>query len=204
MGRILDAQVEQRLREAAHRAGSQIPEGLRQWIEKPPDGLPRVDWRRSLRLFAGSSRRTRLRDTLKQPSRRYGMAPGLRVVRGARLLLAIDTSASVGEEQLRLFLAEIHHLWWRQGAELTVVECDTDIRRSYPYRGRWPAFVTGRGGTLFDAPIAWANDSVHPDGLIYFTDGKGPAPRLTCRCPLLWVVAGEAVSHLPGRVVRMA
>jgi len=151
---------------------------------------PVLDWRRQLRLFAASSRRSRLRHTIRRPSKRYGTTPGLRLERRGRLLIAVDTSASVSPALLAAFFAEVHQLW-RSGYELFVVECDLTIRRRYSYQGKKPLVTLGRGGTRFDAPVAWANAHYRPDGILYFTDGKGPPLQERPRCPLLWIVGND-------------
>lgn len=153
---------------------------------------PELDWRRVVRSFAASSRRSRVRHTLKRPSRRYGSFPGLRIRRLSHLLVAVDTSGSISDAMLEAFFTEVHGAW-RAGADVTVVECDAAVQRSYPYRGTAPTEVTGRGGTAFDPVFEWMRESGQPwDGCIYLTDAVGPVPRLRPPCPLLWVVTGPA------------
>jgi len=166
---------------------------------------PRVDWRRVVRLFGASSRRTRLRSTYRQPSARYGTLPGVRVQRPARLAVAVDTSGSISKGDLGTFFAEVHGIW-RSGSDLTVIECDSAVGRHYPYRGSAPADVGGRGGTAFDPVFTWLRaDRVGWDGCVYLTDGHGPVPRVGPPCPVLWVLTpgGSADNVRFGRVVRL-
>ena len=168
---------------------------------------PSINWRRTLRLFAASSSRTRIRNTIKKPSKRYGTSPGIKIQRKQKIGVALDSSGSVNHEELQLFFSELYHIW-KQGAEIMVVECDVDIQRIYPYRGKTPELVQGRGGTRFDAPIKWANEDYRPDALIYFTDGFAAKPEIRCRIPLLWMIspnglAAENWDSLPGRKVKM-
>lgn len=168
---------------------------------------PQVDWRRALRLFNTSAERTYVKNTISRPSRRYGTVPGVKIKRRTRLLVAIDTSGSVSGEDLTRFFQEVHHAW-RQGAQVHVVECDTEITRSYSYRGTPPTFVQGRGGTAFDGPLQYANASFHPDALVYFTDGFAPAPKVLPRCPTLWLITPtgaelDALANFPGRRIKM-
>lgn len=174
---------------------------------------PVLNWRRALRLFASSSRRTSVKNTLRRPSKRYGTTPGIKIQQHQRLLVAIDTSASVDDEQLQLFFEEVQHIW-RAGSEITIVECDTEIKRQYLYRGVAPDKITGRGGTHFDEPILLANQQRF-DGTIYFTDGEALAPTTLPRKPLLWLIHSEsligdrdkqAFEHLKpsGRVIPMS
>ena len=168
-----------------------------------------VDWRRALRLFASSSSRTHLKNTIRRPSKRYGTTPGIKIQRKQKLLVAIDTSGSVPDQDILRFFSEIYQIW-RHGAEVLVVECDTEIKRQYPYRGLTPDFIMGRGGTDFNAPLQFANRHFLPDAIIYFTDGYAAAPRVESRRPVLWMVTpgglkeGEGIwDALPGRKVKM-
>ena len=206
--RIIEQFVKNATRQALRRVQpnqrGHLPGGLLQELEAAIADPPGVNWRRVLRLFASSSNSTFLKSTIRRPSKRYGVVPGIQLRRHHELVVAIDTSGSVSTEDLGRFLQEIHHIW-RQGARITVVECDTVIQRTYPYRGILPQLVVGRGGTLFDAPLAWAN-AQRPDAVIYFTDGQAPAPQVAARMPVLWVITTNGTDdfgHLPGKHVKM-
>ena len=170
---------------------------------------PKVDWRRTLKMFAQSSRRTRIRTTRRRESRRFEVEeglprpPGTQLKRFEKLAVAVDTSGSICEQSLAAFFAEIYGLW-RQGAEVTVVECDADIGQIYPYDGHLPAVVTG-GGTAFEPVFAWLRTQHGFDGLIYLTDGMAAAPVSRVYCPVLWVLTpgGSRTACQPGRVVEL-
>ncbi|WP_405409855.1 DUF2201 family putative metallopeptidase [Maribacter sp. Asnod1-A12] len=187
-----------------------LPAGLRSWLEqiliKPK---PLVDWRRVVKLFSESSCKTKIRTTLKRPSKRFGTVPGIKIKKLKKLLIAIDTSGSIHKSELADFFNEVYHIW-RQGAEIEVVECDVVINRSYAYKGVTPTFVTGGGGTDFNAPIEYGNKTFKPDGLIYFTDGVAPKPKTHSRFPILWVISKEGIEtdsndfkKLPGRKAKL-
>lgn len=168
---------------------------------------PAIDWWRALRLFAASSERTYLKSTIKRPSRRYGTTPGIKIKRRQKILAALDTSGSIELSTFNRFFSELYHIW-RQGAEVLVVECDFTIQRQYPYKGRQPALVQGRGGTDFNAPLRYANEDFLPDAIVYLTDGKAPPPRILPRMPILWLLSPDGIGEerwgaLPGRVVRI-
>jgi predicted metal-dependent peptidase len=196
-------------RTSAHAWGS-LPGELREMLRQRLQPLPaEVDWRTMLRLFSGSAFKTRLENTLKRPSKRYGTSPGIKLRRRQKLMVALDTSGSIGTVELELFFREIYHLW-RAGTAVEILECDTRVHRRYPYRGRLPEAVQGRGGTDFREPLELANRE-RPDGLVYFTDGFAPPPALRMHVPVLWVLTrgGLEKSHatykeLPGRKVKLA
>jgi predicted metal-dependent peptidase len=173
------------------RALGRLPMVVQEAIRAAGGGdAPRIDWRRAMRIFGASSRRTCIRNTLKRPSKRFGRIPGVKVRPLSHVAVAIDTSGSIGREQLGLFFAEIHGIW-RAGAQVTVIECDDQVRSVWPYRGVAPAECAGGGGTEFDPVLQWVNDrAARFDGLIYLTDGFGER-SLSSRRRVLWIVAGD-------------
>jgi predicted metal-dependent peptidase len=156
----------------------------------PPLGAC-LDWRTALRAFVP---RRRVPDvSFMRPNRRFpkavGRIPG-RVRRQhagrARLLVAIDTSASMSRPELVRIRDELTALSVR--ADFTIVECDAKIQRVYRFEGAL-ASLRGRGGTdlrpVFQPEFLRAHD---PDGVVYFTDGEGPWPRRPPHVPTLWVL----------------
>ncbi|TAE72584.1 MAG: hypothetical protein EAZ85_09405 [Bacteroidetes bacterium] len=168
---------------------------------------PVINWKRALKLFANSSSKTSLKNTIRRASKRYGTTPGIKILKKQKILVALDTSGSVSDEDLKEFFGELHHIW-KQRVEIFVVECDTKIGNTYHYKGIAPNSVSGQGGTIFDEPIRYANDVYRPDALIYFTDGYADVPKYTPICPMLWLVCtnGTAIENMvnfPGRKVQM-
>lgn len=188
-----------------------LPAGLAEKLAAILEEMkPRFNWRRVLRLFATSSNSTFIKNTIRRPSRRYGTVPGIKVKRRNRLLVAIDTSGSIQQEELLHFFSEIYFIW-KQGADIEIVECDVSIHKTYAYTGIPPIAVHGRGGTSFDAPIEYGNQKSRPDALIYFTDGYAPKPALLPRFPILWVVSSNGIQpedkiweELPGKKLKIA
>jgi predicted metal-dependent peptidase len=161
-----------------------------------------INWKFLLRSFVARSSKTFIKSTIKRRSKRFGTSPGIKVKRKAKILVAVDTSGSVGNEELEIFFNEIYHIW-KTGAEVWVVECDTIINESYSYKGVTPETVSGGGGTSFDEPIHFANSRFMPDAIIYLTDGGGTL-NIKSRRPLLWVITRttffkDHADHLPGQ-----
>ncbi|MBW6437155.1 hypothetical protein KZ829_25755 [Actinoplanes hulinensis] len=203
----VDSLVASTVRRARRRGWGSLPAALVAQLESV--GMPpEIPWQRVLRLFGATSERTFVRNVLSRPSKRYGTAPGTRVRRRTRLVVAVDTSGSVSTADIAAFFAEIHGMW-RRGADITVLEADAEVHREYQYRGRAPAAVTGRGGTCLRPVLVRANE-LAADGLVYLTDGHAPSPCELCvrpRMPVLWVLTADGVapgaSRLPGRRTRL-
>ncbi len=148
-----------------------------------------LNWQDQLQWLDRTSRHTRVSFRKNKRSKRYGQPPGIKISTHHRLLLAIDTSGSVSTDQLQLFFREIHRLY-RQGAEIDVLECDAAIQRRYPYKGDRPDRIKGRGATHYNPAIEWFNEHTEYGGMVYFTDGRGPAPFVPANRPMLWVLVG--------------
>ena len=205
---ILDRLIVQARDRSGPRGWGPLPNRIKELIEAALERRkPKLDWRRVIRLFAASSRKTRVVNTIRRRSKRYGTYPGIRVERFQRLAVAVDTSGSISDHDLSDFFSEIHGIW-RQGAEVTIIECDAAVQRTYPYAGKLPDKVGGRGGTAFDPVFHWLRENrmVRYDGCIYLTDGFAQAPALKPPCKLLWVVTsdGRTGEHLlHGRAIQL-
>lgn len=198
------------VRDARDRSGDDfavVPEVIQALVEELINDLqPTVDWRRVIRLFAASSRRTRIANTLRRPSKRYGTYPGIKVKRLHRLAVIIDTSGSVQDGAFSEFFTEVHSIW-RQGSQVTIVEADNQVRSAWDYLGSSPEKARGRGGTNFDPALQWLNEAKpRYDAAVYFTDGKAAAPKVRPPCDVLWVLPPDGDErHLRGqRIVRLA
>ncbi len=167
-------------------------EELDDFDEFDPPPPPRMDWRTALRLFAAPLRRPF--GTYARPNRRFrervGEIPGrIRrpdVAKPKRLVVAVDTSASMTTPELHEIAGELRRL--SELAKFTVVECDTVIHRVYPFEGAFRD-AAGRGGTDL-RPVFESNFLAEhrPDGVVYFTDGEGPYHEKPPGVPVLWVL----------------
>jgi predicted metal-dependent peptidase len=187
---------------------STIPLGIKSLIKSIIEKRnPQIDWKRALKLFSSTSRRTRVYHTMKRFSKRFGTRPGIKIKRFQKLAVAIDTSGSINKDDFNTFFSEIHSMW-KFGAEVDVLECDADVQKKYSYRGRTPKFVHGGGGTSFDPVFEHirSNRFERYDGCIYLTDGYAPEPKIKPPCKVFWCITkdGKVGPHLKfGRVVKM-
>lgn len=212
LGRILEEGFNRQLQRArsrlTERQWSAVPGSIRTLLEQQQaGGSAGVDWKRALRLFASAGYRTRVVATTRRRSRRFGTYPGVRIKRERSLAVVVDTSGSIGADELSLFFAEIAQIH-RTGADVLVIECDAAVAAAYPYHGALPGTIHGGGGTDFTPAFRWLRDDAGKrfDGCIYLTDGFADAPTVKPPCRLLWVLtsSGKGGDHLLwGKQIRM-
>jgi predicted metal-dependent peptidase len=120
-----------------------------------------------------------------------------------KMLVAIDTSGSVSNDELTEFMNEIHHLH-KAGVDITIIQCDTKINSIEDYKGKFELKVSGRGGTSFDPVLEYYQQHREYTSLIYFTDGECNT-RLKPNKDILWVLSerSELNTSLPGKVIKL-
>lgn len=156
---------------------------------------PVISWQAILKKYIGTiptgKHKTRSRLNRRQPER-FDLS-GEVDEKTLKIVVAIDTSASVEDEEIARIFNEIFEILARRKHDITVIECDAAVQRVYKARtaSDIKKKVKGRGGTLFTPAIEYINSHrYYRDALlIYFTDGFGedsiPRP-LTYRN--IWVV----------------
>jgi predicted metal-dependent peptidase len=181
---------------------NRFPKDLERVLIGPPDRQC-LDWRRLLQQSLPRIRRVRpdyLRPNRRFPSR-VGEIPGRRrQPPRPRVLVGVDTSGSMSGAALDRIAREIYAL--SAHARLLIAECDAALHRLYPLHGRLATFVGG-GDTDFHPVFAEAARDRSLDGLIYFTDGKGPCPP-SSPIPTLWALTHNHPFLVDfGQVVRL-
>ncbi len=164
----------------------------------------KFNWRGYIRRFTGVSTKVFTKKIRRKENRRFSDNPGLKVKMRQHMLLAIDTSGSVSDNELKEFMSEIYHIY-KCGVDITVIQCDTRIRSVEPYKGKFEMSVIGRGGTEFDPVLEYFNANLKKyTSLVYFTDGECYA-RVKPRGNTLWVLSEQSSMNeeLPGKVIKL-
>ena len=200
--------------QAKHAAKVQgkLPAGLERLLDEVMD--PKVDWREHIEaVFArkvGSSmndfrtldRRLIVRDII---------APGRSGHAADTVVVAADTSGSIGETELNAFFAEVSgiledlrprqlFLVWCDAVVQRVDECDDpgDLN-TLRFKG-----APGGGGTSFIPVFEWmAENQIEPDALVYLTDGRGSFPKNHPSYPVIWGSISDDVQYPFGEVVHI-
>lgn len=112
------------------------------------------------------------------------------------LIIAIDISASMTDEDIRKIMVEILAIVRNREAKITVVECDNEIRRIYSLRS--PKDIKPRseknGSTEFSPVFQYIREKNLGDSIvIYFTDGVGEKELKVkpLNKKIIWVLTGN-------------
>ncbi len=186
--------------QAARQAGKLSPSLLRL-----VDHLlaPQLPWRALLAQYMMQSARDDY--SFQRTSRRQGedssgnaLLPRL-ASQGIHVVVALDSSGSVQDEELREFLSEVDALKAQVRAEVVLHACDAQLCPNGPWHfAQWepltlPEGISGRGGTDFRPVFDWLEgERLNPDLLLYFTDAEGRFPDAAPSYPVVWLVKGKA------------
>ncbi len=194
----LSVQWQQRLAGAAQLAqqAGKLGEGMARMIDFFLQ--PTLPWRVLLARYMNSISRDDYSYT--RPSARRGdpaIFPSLRSPQ-MNLVVAVDVSGSIHQDELNEFIGEIDSLKAQVRARVALLTADAQITGDSPWRFEaWdqcvlPERIIGGGGTDFRPVFDWvARNDENPDLLIYFTDADGPFPEIEPAYPVVWLVKGR-------------
>jgi predicted metal-dependent peptidase len=160
---------------------------------------PQLPWRELLARYMSQAARDDY-SYLRPSGRREGPAvyPSLRSPQ-VDVVVAIDTSGSIHEADLKAFAAEVDALKGQLRAHLTLLACDAELAADGPWEFaaweefRLPRHFAGGGGTDFTPVFRFVEGRGRPpDLLVYFTDAEGRFPSAEPAYPVVWLVKGRA------------
>jgi predicted metal-dependent peptidase len=166
------------------------------------------DWRAILRDFVTSTTPSDYRWT--PPNRRY-IASGLYLPSVERrgvgeIVIAVDTSGSIGKRELEQFAGEISAISEEAQPEaIHVVYCDAAVQCAQEFRPSEPVQLEpkGGGGTDFCPVFEWVTEKdLAPACLIYLTDLCCDSYPETPEYPVLWVTDSRRTARF-GETVRI-
>jgi len=158
---------------------------------------PQLPWRMLLARYLSSNARNDY--SYMRPSRRAGdfLLPSLRSQQ-IDLVVALDTSGSLMDQEIASFVSEIDALKGQLSARITLLACDSEIKEGSPWIFEpWESFqlssaFTGGGGTTFIPVFDWVKQQgLQPESLIYFTDAQGKFPEHEPYYPVIWLIKGK-------------
>ncbi|WP_343338424.1 hypothetical protein TPELB_05780 [Terrisporobacter petrolearius] len=173
-----------------------IPSYLEGMIKSLKSNKGELPWNLYLKKLMGTveanKKKTITRRNRRQPNR-LDLRGELRGHR-AEIAVAIDISGSISDEEFKQAIKEVLSIVKNYNQEITIIECDKEIRRTYKVKSVKDVkdrIATG-GGTEFSPVFQYANNK-NINLLVYFTDGKGEE-RLKVvpkGYNILWVISGR-------------
>ena len=109
-----------------------------------------------------------------------------------RIVIAIDTSGSIDESMLSIFLGEVQSITQQYpNYEIDIITADSKIQSHQIFlSGEDLNYeITGRGGTDFTVVFDYIDNYIdYPTILLYFTDGFGEFPQYEPSYDIAWIL----------------
>lgn len=174
----------------------EIPLHVQSLIKALKSTSGEIPWNIYLKKLMGTLESNK-KKTITRRSRRQPERLDLRgELRGhkAEIMVAIDISGSISDEEFKQAIREVLDIVKNYNHEITIIECDTSIKRAYKtksVKGVMDRAVPG-GGTKFSPVFEYVNKH-KANLLVYFTDGKGEEKLevMPKGYKTLWVISGR-------------
>jgi len=206
--KLLQKQIEHQLKESAEQTIKKqgtVPGELAELIHRLMNIEPaKFDWKQYLRRFAGNSSIVYTKKLRRKYNKRYAANPGLKIKFKNHILVGVDTSGSVNNDELKEFFSELTHMH-KTGHKITVAQCDTRLNSVKEFNPNKDWEIHGRGGTSFQPVIDYYNEKKGLyTALIYLTDGEAYTPE-NCPNNTLWVHSSNCSinDELPGQKIQL-
>lgn len=195
---LTSQQIKQLTKKVSNTAAKgKIPASLQKVMEFLNDKAE-ISWKEYLKRTLGSLpkgyKKTSTRNDRRQPERLdlRGKLPKYT----AQIVVAIDISGSITDKEIDKIMVEIFDILKSQNYEITIIECDNQIRRIYKARSKKDvkSKLDTKGGTVFSPVIEYMNrHRMRNYFLIYFTDGLGERKLsfIPIDYKILWVLTGK-------------
>ena len=168
---------------------------------------PKIDWREALRDFVKSVTQGRDQTSWRRLHKRYLAAdlimPSTYSEKVGGIAIAIDTSGSIGSEELNQFLSEVKSICEEVSPEtIDLLYWDTDVASRETYMGNELSGLlentkpAGGGGTEpACVPKFMKKHNISPECLIMLTDGYIGRQNVNdwdISAPVLWCIKGNS------------
>jgi len=171
----MQKQVKQMVQQAHKKAGGRPPSNCGQGMKKLMAILlmpAEVPWNAILRNFVSFSSKVKRENTWKRPNRRFGEEfQGRRKVQTLKIMVCIDESGSVADNEWKQFIAEIDGIHKTKLATITIVKFTAGVEKVFEYKNIQEVMKERfYGGTCFQPCLDLAATE-KPDCVVFLTDG---------------------------------
>jgi predicted metal-dependent peptidase len=177
---------------------------------------PKINWREELREYVKATCHNKDTSSWRRVNRRYLSSgtymPSMIGEKVGHIVVAIDTSGSIGGRELDEFLAEVKGVAEEVNPEMVdLIYWDGDVAGHEKYEGAEVSNIVsstkpkGGGGTDPSCVSQYLRDeAIKPECIIILTDGYVPNWGSEWTAPTMWVITGgnDAVSD-NGRTIHI-
>ena len=172
---------------------------------------PQVPWWRVLKQYIANQIKSGKRSSWKRENRRYGENVKGHVSDWTfKMGVAIDTSGSISEKDLKLFSAEIAGIVKAHKTDITVMACDDQIQGTPWKLNRYNLSklnkmkFNGGGGTDFRHVFRYVRDNhLNIHVLVFLTDMYGVFPEERPPYETIWVSCSDETKAPWGKVIKI-
>src|SRR3990172_1800071 len=194
----------------AAKAQGKMPAGISRFVDELLN--PVVPWQEKLRFSLQKVISRESHTWTKLHRRRFVsqgiIFPGYTGFGAGTVVVAVDTSGSIGVKELTRFMSELDGILSdARPKELWVLGCDAAIHdttllvQGDNLRDNPPP-LKGGGGTSFKPPFKWvADNDIRPSALVYLTDMYGDFPEEP-DYPVIWCATSDLVAKF-GETIRI-
>ena len=177
---------------------------------------PKVDWREQLREFVNATCRNKDKSTWKRPHKRFlGQdiyMPSMIGESVGKIVVGIDTSGSIGQQELNEFLTEVVAICDDVSpSSIELLYWDTDVAGHETYnQGDYNALFqstkpAGGGGTHVGCVNQYLKDKrIEPEAIIILTDGYVEDDfGGNWDYPTLWAITTKHITSPHGKTIHI-
>lgn len=190
------------------KAMGELPGALSRLVEDLLE--PVLNWKELLRRFVDTTAKNDYQ--WFPPNRRYVhsgiLLPSLRNQELKNVVMAMDTSGSITDDDLKAFEAEVRSIVEDYRANTKVIYCDASVQNVEEFDADTPLKLNpaGGGGTDFRPPFDYLDKrGESPVCMIYQTDGECDSFPPEPPYPVLWVLTRKNTRFTPpfGEVIML-
>jgi len=181
-----------------------VPAGLLRLYDELKASVEEPWYVKIARLLGFKLSIPKYRFTLKKPSRRKGYPfPGRKRLRTDRLVIAIDTSGSIGTDELTIFISKVRDIAKRREVDVEICFCDAEVQSKKTIRGikDLKTLEPKGGGGTSSIPVFKEYMDNPPGMLVYLTDLMIDFPEPGDDCypeyPVIWGVINNPDAKAP-------
>lgn len=197
--------VREMVKTAVGKLAGSVPKELQYLVDellKPA----KVNWQSVVNSFVNKNVRGQKQHSWSRLSRRLpGQIQGRKKTLVPKLFVGVDSSGSISDEQLDIFMNEIRHIW-KTKCPVTIGLFDCVVNDVYEYAGKDFHLIKSRGGTDFRPIFETIRKTRDVSAVIILTDGYGSFPDDTHYPQCLWVLTqyGIDITSVPfGRAIKV-